>query len=143
MPPNSPYTRPAYTYRPNEWNPLEIILDANYLRTSGTRALLRATKGEVWFTETGGIVKRRNRSKVRFTESARHAATATRWVFNRLVGLNPRRITHVYLFHWNPSTSHDSWDSGLVNIHDKPRPAYGVLKRFLAAQARREKAATS
>ena len=29
---NSPYTRPAYAYRPNEWNPLEIILDANYLR---------------------------------------------------------------------------------------------------------------
>jgi hypothetical protein len=32
LPPNSPYTRPAYAYRPNEWNPLEIILDANYLR---------------------------------------------------------------------------------------------------------------
>ena len=23
---------PTYAYRPNEWNPLEIILDANYLR---------------------------------------------------------------------------------------------------------------
>ena len=32
LPPNSPYTRPTYPYRPNEWNPLEIILDANYLR---------------------------------------------------------------------------------------------------------------
>ena len=32
LPPNSPYTRPSYAYRPNEWNPLEIILDANYLR---------------------------------------------------------------------------------------------------------------
>ena len=32
LPPNSPYTRPTYAYRPNEWNPLEIILDANYLR---------------------------------------------------------------------------------------------------------------
>ena len=32
LPPNSPYTRPAYAYRPNEWNPIEIILDANYLR---------------------------------------------------------------------------------------------------------------
>jgi Domain of Unknown Function (DUF1080)/FG-GAP-like repeat len=32
LPPNSPYTRPAYAYRPNDWNPLEIILDANYLR---------------------------------------------------------------------------------------------------------------
>jgi Domain of Unknown Function (DUF1080)/FG-GAP-like repeat len=32
LPPNSPYERPNYAYRPNEWNPLEIILDANYLR---------------------------------------------------------------------------------------------------------------
>jgi hypothetical protein len=122
--------------QPKYWG-LHNYLDANYLRTSGTRALLRATKGEIWFTETGGIVKRRNHSKVRFTESARHAATATRWVFDKLVALNPRRITHVYLFHWNPSTSHDSWDSGLVNIHDQPRAAYRVLKRVLASRRRR------
>jgi len=32
LPPGSPYTRPNYAYRPDEWNPLEIILDANYLR---------------------------------------------------------------------------------------------------------------
>ena len=31
-PPNSPYSRPNYAYKANEWNPLEIILDANYLR---------------------------------------------------------------------------------------------------------------
>ena len=32
MPPDSPYTRPDYSYKANEWNPLEIILDANILR---------------------------------------------------------------------------------------------------------------
>ena len=32
LPPNSPYTRPDYSYRPGEWNPLEIILDANMMR---------------------------------------------------------------------------------------------------------------
>jgi hypothetical protein len=32
LPPNSPYTRPTYAYRAGEWNPLEVILDANYLR---------------------------------------------------------------------------------------------------------------
>ena len=32
LPPDSPYTRPDYAYRPNEWNPLEVLLDANYLR---------------------------------------------------------------------------------------------------------------
>ncbi|MFB3777191.1 MAG: FG-GAP-like repeat-containing protein [Bryobacteraceae bacterium] len=32
LPADSPLTRPDSTYRPNEWNPLEVILDANYLR---------------------------------------------------------------------------------------------------------------
>ncbi len=32
LPPDSPYTRPDYSYKPNEWNTLETILDANYLR---------------------------------------------------------------------------------------------------------------
>ena len=32
MPDNSPYTRPTYDYRPNDWNGLEIVLDANIMR---------------------------------------------------------------------------------------------------------------
>jgi hypothetical protein len=32
LPPDSPYTRPDYAYKPNEWNPLEALLDGNYLR---------------------------------------------------------------------------------------------------------------
>jgi hypothetical protein len=32
LPPNSPYTRPDYSYHPGEWTPLEIILDANIMR---------------------------------------------------------------------------------------------------------------
>jgi Domain of Unknown Function (DUF1080)/FG-GAP-like repeat/FG-GAP repeat len=31
-PPDNPLPRPTYPYLPNEWNPLEIIMDANYLR---------------------------------------------------------------------------------------------------------------
>lgn len=122
--------------QPRYWG-LHNYLDANYLRTSGTRTLLRITKGQIWFTETGGIVKRRNHSRVRFTESAKHAAVATRWVFDKLVKLDPRRITRVYLFHWNPSTPRDSWDSGLVDLHDRPRPAYRVLQRVMVRLGRR------
>jgi hypothetical protein len=123
--------------QPRYWG-LHNYLDANRLRTSGTRELLRATTGEIWFTETGGIVKRRNRSKVTFPESAKHAAVATRWVFDKLVPLSPRRIRRVYIYHWNPSTRHDSWDSALVGINGKPRPAFRVLQRVLAKLARRK-----
>jgi hypothetical protein len=122
-------------FKPRFWG-LHNYLDANRLRTSGTRTLLAHTQGQIWFTETGGIVRRSNRSSVGFPESSAHAAVATRWVFDRLVPLS-RRITRVYLYHWNPIRG-DTWDSGLVDAHGKPRPALRVLRGVLRrAEARR------
>ena len=46
---------------------LHNYIDANRFRTSGTKALLKAApKGKVWFTETGGLVVRRNGSRIAF-----------------------------------------------------------------------------
>ena len=47
---------------PAVWG-LHNYVDANRFRTSGTRRLLRAVKGDVWLTEVGGLVYRRNRPK--------------------------------------------------------------------------------
>src|SRR6476659_7486784 len=91
--------RHAATVQPKYWG-LHNYLDGNRLRTTGTRRLLSATTGQIWFTETGGIVSRTNRRKVTFPESTAHAAIATRWLFDKLVPLS-RRITRVYLYHWN------------------------------------------
>ncbi|MDP9344524.1 MAG: hypothetical protein M3P44_02175, partial [Actinomycetota bacterium] len=70
--------RHVSTVQPKYWG-LHNYIDANRLRTSGTRRLLGATTGQIWFTETGGIVSRTNRRKVTFPESTAHAAIATRW----------------------------------------------------------------
>jgi hypothetical protein len=127
--------------RPKLWG-LHNYLDANRMRTSGTRTLLRHTRGHIWFTETGGIVERRNRSTVGFPESAAHAAAATRWVFDKLVPLS-RRITRVYLYHWNAARN-DNWDSGLVDYRGRARPALSVVRsEMLAAEQRRRKRLTS
>ncbi|HEX6390262.1 MAG TPA: hypothetical protein VFZ89_12460, partial [Solirubrobacteraceae bacterium] len=120
--------------RPKVWG-LHNYLDANRMRTIGTRRLLAHTRGQVWFTETGGIVKRRVRRKIHFPESTAHAARATRWVFQKLVPLS-RRVTRVYLYHWNPAGPKDTWDSALLSVHGKPRPAFEVLRREMAAVAR-------
>jgi hypothetical protein len=121
--------------RPRLWG-LHNYLDANRLRTTGTRTLLAHTVGSIWFTETGGIVDRHNRAKVGFPESAAHAALATSWVFDHLVPLS-RRITRVYLYHWN-AVRGDNWDSGLVDPRGRARPALGVVRHVLqAADARR------
>jgi hypothetical protein len=121
-------------HRPKVWG-VHNYLDANRLRTSGTLRLLRLVKGDIWFTETGGIVKRRTTNKARgFPETVAHAAIATRWIFDRLVPLSPR-IKRVYLYHWNSSTTRDSWDSALIGLDGRPRTAYRVvLARLVAAR---------
>ena len=109
---------------------LHNYIDANRFRERGTKALLKAVKGDVWFTETGGLVVRRNGSTVAFPGSTKHAAAATRWVF-KLAALSPR-IKRVYFYHWSaPAANNATWDSGLVDRFDHPRPAYNVLLSWL------------
>jgi hypothetical protein len=123
--------------QPRYWG-LHNYIDANRLRTSGTKRLLKATGSAlIWFTETGGIVSRVNRRKVTFPESASHAAIATRFVFDKLVPLSPRN-TRVYLYHWNSEPGPKTWDSALIGPGGKPRPAFRVLERVLTQLALRK-----
>jgi hypothetical protein len=122
--------RRAARHRPTLWG-LHNYLDANRFTTRGTRALLRAVRGNVWFTETGGLVERSNRSPIRFPDSRAHAAEATDWLFGRLVRLSPR-VRRVYLYHWRPAEEVGAtWDSALVDRDGEPRPAYRVLRIWL------------
>jgi Glycosyl hydrolase catalytic core len=128
--------RRATRIEPRYWG-LHNYVDANRMRTSGTRRLLSATKGQIWFTETGGVVSRTNRHRITFPESAAHAAQATRFLFDELVPLS-RRITRVYIYQWNSVPGPKTWDSALIDPHGKPRPAFAVLQRELALWAAHE-----
>ena len=92
----------------------------------------------MWFTETGGIVSRTNRRKVTFPESAEHAAMATRFLFDDLIPLS-RRITRVYLYHWNSEPGPKTWDSGA----DRPdgQAAAGLSRAAARARAARRRQA--
>ncbi len=122
--------RRAAGIEPRYWG-LHNYVDANRLRTTGTRRLLAVTRGNVWFTETGGIVSRTNRRKVTFEESTAHAAVATRFLFDHLVPLSPR-VTRVYVYHWNRDRTPESWDSALIGPAGNERPAFRVLQRAIA-----------
>lgn len=106
--------------------------DANHFRTIRTRRMLNATKGEVWFTETGGIVNRWIDGRPHAVYDEAHAARATRQVF-RLARLTPR-VTRIYLYHWTaPDVNRPRWDSALIGRDGRARPAYHTLRRELAA----------
>lgn len=117
--------------RPRHWG-LNNYRDVNYRWTKNTRGLLKITRGELWLTETAGIVKRRNISRIKFVESADRAAGGLRWLFRRIVPLSSR-ISRVYLYHWSSSTRRDTWDSAMVDWRGRERPALEVLRRQLAA----------
>ena len=124
---------------PKVWG-LHNYTDANTLKTAGTRKLLTAVKGDVWFTETGGVVSRNNASTVSFPTGKAQAAKATRFILKTLVKVSPR-VKRAYLYHWNTgvgsATDADddrTWDSGLIGPDDQPRPALGVLQSFLGVK---------
>ena len=111
---------------------LHNYIDANRFRTSGTQSLLRATKrtkAKIWFTETGGLVRRDNGSRIEFADSKRHAAKATRQV-EKLARLS-RRVTRIYFYHWIAPDPDATWDSALTDRRGRPRPAYKVVRTYI------------
>jgi hypothetical protein len=114
--------------QPPIWG-LHNYADANQYTPRATKALLKAVKGKIWFTETGGVVRRNNGSNVKYKgQSLTHAAKAINYIFTKLVRLSPR-IQRVYLFHWNGRNS--SWDSALISPSGGARPAFTVLANLL------------
>jgi hypothetical protein len=108
--------------------------DTNRLKSIGTQALLRITTGQLWFTETGGLVVRREYAGTTITRefryTQRHAARSTRHVF-KLACLS-RRIRRVYLYHWQAPPRVTNWDSAFLGPRGHLRPAYHTLRRQLA-----------
>jgi len=110
--------------KPQLWG-LHNYQDVNNYTTDGTKEMLRAVPGQVWLTETGGIVafgKRRPFSPSR-------AAKATRFMF-RLAKSSPR-ITRLYIYSWFGTLRTATFDAGLVTVTGKPRAGYQVVRRTL------------
>jgi len=82
----------------------------------------------VWFTETGGVVRRtRYKGQAAFPESPEHAAKATTWILR--VGDTHARVKRIYIYQWNADTLTQAWDSGLIDPFGQHRPAFEVVAR--------------
>jgi hypothetical protein len=116
--------------QPRYWG-LHNYVTANRFQTSLVKSLLKVTRGQIWLTETGGLVARRNKTLIKLPQGAAHAAKVTRFLLRTLPALSPR-ISRVYLYHWDASTPKDSWDSGFVGADGRARPSLGILNQVLA-----------
>jgi hypothetical protein len=105
--------------------------DTNRFSTTRTRRVLRAWRGDVWLTETGGIVKL-GRS---FPYNERRAARALGCMFS--LARSQPRIKRLYVYQFNPAhTPQDDFDAGLINREGTTRPGYHVVKNRRARSCR-------
>jgi hypothetical protein len=87
-------------------------------------------KGQVWFSEVGGVVWWRHQGHLIYHGSS-YAARVARNIF-KLAALS-KRITRVYYYHWRTPglpgqvSKKVTWDAGLVDVHGAVRPALRVL----------------
>jgi hypothetical protein len=133
-----------FAHHPRVWG-LHNYTDLSAGESWRTELFLHLVPGQVWFTETGGVVWRYehfNHSYVVHSES--YAAQ----VASHLVGLASisSRVTRIYYYQWRvPQTlswarQHPgklTWDSGLIQPNCSLRPAFGVIARALGRSVTR------
>jgi hypothetical protein len=111
-------------------------------KSGGTKRLLNTVKGEVWLTETGGLVKfilpggrcGKHPRGCLFPESTNRANTAIKRMFK--LARSNRRIKRLYIYNWKqPAGKTARFDAGLVDKKGKARPGYKTVKKTLAGSA--------
>ena len=112
---------------PEVWG-LHNYGDANRFRSTGLEELLGAVAGEVWLTETGGLV----RFGRDFPRDERRAARAVRHAIK--LARDNERVTRVYLYNWTGADPGARFDSGLVSAGLKERPALAALREELGKE---------
>jgi hypothetical protein len=122
-----------YANKPRIWG-LHNYRDTNLRKgqtTGGTKRLLKAVKGKVWLTETGGLVKFTLPSGGKlFPFSEKRADKAVRRMFS-LAKRYRSRIKRLYIYNWQQPTGRNRFDAGLITNKNKPRPAYKTVRRTL------------
>lgn len=100
---------------------------------SRTVKLLRVMKGkQVWWTETGGIVKFGS-----FPYSESRAANRTKYMFKLADRYTKRRrglgrVTRLYPYQWTGAPAGARFDAGMTNADGSPRKAFYTFRKYAA-----------
>ena len=112
---------------PRYWG-LHNYLDANRFTTSYTQAVLAATRGELWLTETGGIVAAPQRQPRARCPSRPRTPRRRRASCSRSSCASTRGSSASTSTTGTTSAARRHWDSALVASNGQARPAYDVLR---------------
>jgi len=119
-----------HTIMPSIWG-LHDYSDVNRLQSWRTRALTQALGGQVWLTETGGIVQFKPEFLNVRGSGLTRAAKVLKYMFN-VAASNPQ-IKRLYIFDWSGGTTSTRFDAGLTDAHNKPRAGYVAVCKALHA----------
>jgi hypothetical protein len=117
-----------HTVMPSIWG-LHNYSDINRLQSWRTRELSRALGGQVWLTETGGIVQFGGAFPNRHGSGLARAAKVLRYMF-AVAGSVPQ-VKRLYIYNWTGGYASTRFDAGLMNSHNQPRPGWVVVCRAL------------
>jgi hypothetical protein len=116
------------TIMPKIWG-LHNYSDINRLESWRTRELSRALGGQVWLTETGGIVQFGGAFPNKRGSGLTRASKVLKYMF-AVAGSQPQ-IKRLYIYDWTGGSASTRFDAGLMNAHDQPRPGYVVVCKQL------------
>jgi hypothetical protein len=118
------------TVMPRIWG-LHNYADVNHFEGWRTREIVRALGGQVWLTETGGIVKFGGAFPNSHGAGLVRAANALKYMF--ALANSSRQIKRLYIFDWSGGNGTTRFDAGLTDNHHRPRKGYVVVCRALHA----------
>ena len=118
---------------PRLWG-LHNYQDVNRKTSADTRLMLDIVPGEVWLTETGGLVRFSGVRKFnRYSES--RANSATKWMFKLANRYDSRqrgmrsKITRLFVYKWYGEHRGARFDAGLVNPNGSPRRHFKTFRK--------------
>ncbi len=118
------------TIMPKIWG-LHNYSDINRLESWRTRELVRALGGQIWLTETGGIVQFGGVFPNSHGSGLTRAAKVLEYMF--AVAGSQSQIKRLYIYDWTGGNRSTRFDAGLMNAHDQPRAGYVVVCHALHA----------
>jgi hypothetical protein len=125
------FQRDVHGNLPSIWG-LHNYSDTNRFRNKGTKAVLAAVRGQLWLTETGGVVKFGSEFPNRHGSGLKRAKRALTYAFK--LAQSNRRITRLYIFNWFGAASTARFDAGLMDSHGNRRPSYAVVRGYMTSR---------